>query len=45
MTEQTCFYNRHVLCDERMCAKCGWHPEVDAKRREELRGIYGERKD
>ena len=34
-----CPYNERVDCEERtrVCKKCGWHPDVDKKRRQELR--------
>ena len=34
-----CPYNDDIDCPEVKCEKCGWHPDVIAKRHEELR--YG----
>lgn len=36
---ERCPYNERVDCEERtrVCKKCGWNPEVDKKRRQELR--------
>lgn len=32
-----CIFQRNVMCDEMHCEKCGWNPDVDAKRKEETR--------
>lgn len=49
----SCYYNievncrsgdlikRHPECADTLCARCGWHPEVAKKRREEVRARYG----
>lgn len=30
----TCPYNREVDCSDCHCERCGWNPDVDAKRKE-----------
>ena len=32
-----CKYNKMVGCDVQNCARCGWNPEVEEKRRRETR--------
>lgn len=36
-----CPYAEAVSCEVRHCSKCGWNPEVKAKRDEEIRRKYG----
>ena len=31
-----CQYNGGILCDKKVCWKCGWNPEVDKERRERI---------
>ena len=40
---ESCEYHTTVGCPEegRKCEKCGWNPEVDAKRREKIRKERG----
>lgn len=38
-----CYYRRNILCANNsvtVCEKCGWYPEVEAKRKAELHRIY-----
>ena len=49
----TCYFNHEINCHcgkwvkerperkELHCAKCGWNPDVERKRREEVRARYG----
>ena len=49
----TCYFNHEINCHcgpwvkakpeckELHCAKCGWNPEVERQRREEVRKRYG----
>ena len=31
-----CKYNEGVACDAKSCYGCGWHPDVEKKRKEKL---------
>lgn len=31
-----CPFNPGVDCDQKVCARCGWNPAVDSKRKKEL---------
>ena len=51
----SCAFNKEINCHcgqwvikqpaakELHCSKCGWNPEVERKRREEVRKRYGEK--
>lgn len=34
---------RHPECAETVCGRCGWNPDVERKRREEVKKRYGEK--
>ena len=50
-----CYFNREINCHcgqwvkahperkELHCGKCGWNPEVERKRREEVKARYGKK--
>ena len=31
-----CLFNEGVACNEHRCLKCGWHPSVEARRKEAM---------
>ena len=35
----SCVHNNGVLCEDHKCGNCGWNPEVEQKRKEDL--AYG----
>lgn len=51
----TCYFNHEINCHcgqwvkarpelkELHCAKCGWNPEVERRRREEVKQRYGQK--
>lgn len=51
----SCYFNReinchcgplvkaHPECKELHCGKCGWNPDVERKRREEVKARYGKK--
>ena len=40
MMDKFCPYNVYINCPEqgRKCDKCGWNPEVEAKRKKAVKG-------
>ena len=35
-----CPYNVHLTCEMKKCAVCGWNPEVETIRKEQLRILF-----
>ena len=37
MSTRICRYNQSVLCGSQDCKSCGWNPEENERRRQEIR--------
>ena len=43
MQNLVCVYRDYILCSQHnACARCGWNPDVEAKRKEKLNAVEEE---
>lgn len=39
MADKSCVFNSSIICNQQdICKKCGWNPEVEAKRKAKMDG-------